>query len=157
MTKSKKQGKPSAPKINIEWNFDDAGWKSYQAFLKNDVALLIERAAKKKKYTFTVLCTNDKTIKKLNRDFRGKNKPTNVLSFPNDDENYLGDIALAIETIKREAKALKKPMKDYLAHLALHGFLHLLGYDHMTDTEAKEMEALETKILTEYGYTRPYE
>lgn len=109
----------------------------------------------------SVLLTSDAAIRELNRDHRGKDKPTNVLSFPTagPDEPLqplLGDIVLARETLIREAEAEGKPFADHLRHLAVHGTLHLLGYDHETDAEAEEMEALETAILAELGVPDPY-
>lgn len=99
---------------------------------------------------------SDKDIRILNRDFRGQDKPTNVLSFPNDEGGYLGDIALSGETIAREAQEQEKPEKDHMTHMILHGFLHLLGYDHVEETEAEEMEALEIRLLEEFKVKNPY-
>ncbi|WP_024515131.1 rRNA maturation RNase YbeY [Bradyrhizobium sp. Tv2a-2] len=113
-----------------------------------------------------VMLTDDAAIRTLNRDFRGIDKPTNVLSFPApethgaDDEDVaphaLGDIAIAYETLRREAEEEAKPFLNHLSHLAVHGFLHLIGYDHETDDEADEMEALETAILAQLGIPDPY-
>ncbi len=104
----------------------------------------------------TVLLTNDARLRDLNRQFRGKNKPTNVLSFPSDEPGYLGDIAIAYGVTAAEAKKDKKTLSDHAAHLALHGTLHLLGYDHETDREAGIMEALETRLLSKLGIADPY-
>ncbi len=99
---------------------------------------------------------DDAHIQELNRDFKNKDKPTNVLSFPMDGP-MLGDIVLARETIVIEAEQQHKKVEDHLSHLIVHGFLHLLGYDHMNETEAAEMEALEIKALSEMGIDNPYE
>ncbi len=106
-----------------------------------------------------VLLTDDAAIRRLNGSFRGIDKPTNVLSFPaapNDPSGALGDIAIAFETTAREAEAEGKPLANHLSHLAVHGFLHLIGYDHGEDAQAEEMESLERKILRALGVPDPY-
>ena len=112
----------------------------------------------------TLLFTSDAEMQVLNRGWRGKDKPTNVLSFPAPDmpvpegeATPLGDIALACETVSREAAEQGKPLADHTAHLIVHGTLHLLGYDHETDGEAEEMESEERKILARLGIADPYE
>jgi probable rRNA maturation factor len=94
----------------------------------------------------------------LNAEFRGKDQPTNVLSFPAamGAEDTLGDIALAYETVAREAKEQNKTFLHHAQHLILHGVLHLLGYDHETDAQARIMEALETRLLDTIGIADPY-
>ena len=110
----------------------------------------------------SLLFADDATIRVLNRDWRGKDKATNVLSFPPPDTGFpegpepMGDIALALETVTREANDEGKPFADHLAHLLVHGFLHLAGYDHETDEEAEEMEALERSILATLAIPDPY-
>jgi probable rRNA maturation factor len=111
-----------------------------------------------------VLFTSDAEVRVLNRDFRGIDAPTNVLSFPaaaeqiahDGDAIHLGDIALALETIEREAKEQGKPLLHHVSHLIVHGTLHLLGYDHDTDAAAEAMEAHETAILGRLGIPDPY-
>jgi len=113
-----------------------------------------------------VMLTDDAGIRTLNNNWRGIDKPTNVLSFPalqptgplgeDDPPRMLGDIAIAYETMRREADEAQKPFEHHLSHLTVHGFLHLIGYDHETDDEAEEMEALETKILAQLGIPDPY-
>jgi probable rRNA maturation factor len=108
----------------------------------------------------SLLFTDDAHIRQLNAQWRGQDKPTNVLSFPGAGEietaPLLGDIALAFETTAREAREQGKPLADHVAHLVVHGFLHLVGYDHKTDGEAEEMEALERAILKHMGVPDPY-
>jgi probable rRNA maturation factor len=109
-----------------------------------------------------VTLSDDAAILALNHRWRGKNAPTNVLSFPAPSypglevPRFLGDVVLAFETIEREAKAEDKAIDEHLAHLVVHGVLHLLGYDHATDAEAQEMEALEIRILATIGIADPY-
>ena len=105
-----------------------------------------------------VLLTSDEAVADLNQRFRQKSGPTNVLSFPaaETSDNHLGDIALAWGVVKREADARGLSLQDHLAHLVLHGFLHLQGYDHQADAEAERMEALEVRILAALGIANPY-
>jgi probable rRNA maturation factor len=109
------------------------------------------------------LClADDAALRALNARWRGIDKPTNVLSFPSapsdrvGQASTLGDIALAYETLAREAEDLGVPLADHFRRLLAHGFLHLIGYDHETDAEAERMEALETRILARLGAADPY-
>jgi probable rRNA maturation factor len=108
------------------------------------------------------LClADDSALRALNLSWRGIDKPTNVLSFPAapgrvGEAPALGDIALAYETLAREAEDLGVSLADHYRHLLVHGFLHLIGYDHETDAEAERMEALEAKILARLGVADPY-
>ena len=103
-------------------------------------------------------------MRRLNRTFRGKDVPTNVLSFPSqklpgaasDDGAYLGDVVLAAETVRQEAIELGIEPRHHLQHLVVHGLLHLLGYDHQADAAAEEMERLEAEILATIGVADPY-
>jgi probable rRNA maturation factor len=121
----------------------------------------------------TVLLVSDRQIKKINSQFRGQNKPTNVLSFPSLDENLirksglkkavgscdyllLGDVIISYETVKKESLAQKKKFHDHLSHLILHSILHLIGYDHQEEKMATKMESLEIKILKKLGLPNPY-
>jgi probable rRNA maturation factor len=105
-----------------------------------------------------VLLTDDATIRTMNATWRGLDKPTNVLSFPAGDSAapHLGDIAIALETVARESALENKRFLDHLAHLSIHGYLHLIGFDHETDREAERMEHLETRILASLGIADPY-
>jgi probable rRNA maturation factor len=106
-----------------------------------------------------IVLADDSTLRALNRDWRGIDAPTNVLSFPakNAAAGYLGDIILGYETVSREARAEGKPLAHHVAHLAVHGFLHLLGYDHERTADALRMERLERQILRRLGIPDPYE
>ena len=122
-----------------------------------------------------IVLTDDSAIRTLNRNWRQKNAATNVLSFPVRENlprrlpraekqrakigrvpSLLGDIVIAYETTEREARAERKPFAHHLTHLAVHGFLHLVGYDHVADEEAEAMEGLETAILARLGVPDPY-
>jgi probable rRNA maturation factor len=105
-----------------------------------------------------LLLTSDLAVQALNARFRGQDKPTNVLAFPAppNAERFLGDVALAFETCAREAAEQGKPLGHHLQHLVAHGVLHLLGYDHMTEAEASEMEGLERAVLAGLGIADPY-
>ncbi|MDB5653102.1 MAG: hypothetical protein JWQ94_715 [Tardiphaga sp.] len=115
-----------------------------------------------------IMLTDDAGIRTLNQNWRGIDKPTNVLSFPAlqppsgvepddaDAPRMLGDIAIAYETTRREADEEDKTFEHHLSHLAVHGFLHLVGYDHEKDGEAEAMEALEREILAQLGIADPY-
>jgi probable rRNA maturation factor len=110
--------------------------------------------------TLAIVLTDDAAMRALNGRWRGRAEPTNVLSFPAADraarDGALGDIAIAYETTAREAEAEGKRFADHLAHLAVHGFLHLLGYDHQSADEADAMERLERMILARLGIADPY-
>jgi probable rRNA maturation factor len=108
-----------------------------------------------------IVLSHDSAIRALNRTWRGKDAPTNVLSFPAaappaGARRFLGDIVLAYQTLAREAAAEGKPFRHHLAHLAVHGYLHLLGHDHETGREARAMERLEIAILARMGIPDPY-
>jgi probable rRNA maturation factor len=113
-----------------------------------------------------IMLTDDAGIRTLNSNWRGIDKATNVLSFPalqpsgrngpEDAPRILGDIAIAYETTRREADDEQKPFDHHLSHLAVHGFLHLIGYDHEKDDDALAMEALEAEILAQLGIPDPY-
>src|ERR1700731_1763367 len=113
-----------------------------------------------------VMLTDDAGIRTLNSNWRGIDKPTNVLSFPalqpsgpggpDEAPRMLGDIAIAYETTRRQADDEQKPFDHHLSHLAVHGFLHLIGYDHEKDSDPEAMETLEQEILAQLGIPDPY-
>jgi probable rRNA maturation factor len=110
----------------------------------------------------SLLLTGDAAVQALNREWRGQDKPTNVLSFPASGQpglpgpRHLGDIALAYETLAREADQERKPLLDHATHLIVHGMLHLLGFDHELEAEAQIMEGLEIQALATLGVGDPY-
>src|SRR5262249_12706840 len=198
----KRRSHPPAVEIMV----DSAQWKA-----KRNTKALLQRAITAAAAAVptcggevAIVLTDDKAIRVLNRDWRKKNTPTNVLSFPAQDpraalareasgtsastrvlqcamrgkctsaraghspkagssaraahgtRRLLGDIVIAYETTEREARAERKPFAHHLTHLAVHGFLHLVGYDHVADDEAQAMEGLETSILAGLGVPDPY-
>lgn len=146
--------------VPIEILIEDPRWQA-----EGDLRPVLRRAARRalrqaegRAGPLTLLLTDDPAVRRLNREFRGKDKPTNVLSFPApaNPEGLLGDIALAYGVTAREAAAGRKSLADHAAHLVVHGVLHLLGYDHETEAEAAIMEPLETAILAGLGIADPY-
>ena len=109
----------------------------------------------------SIVLAGDSFVHQLNLEYRSIDKPTNVLSFPvpfvDVPMRPMGDIVLALETVMREAKEQKKTFEEHLTHLLIHGALHLSGYDHILDEEAKVMESLEIEKVTSLGFANPYE
>lgn len=110
----------------------------------------------------SLLIVDEEEGAELNRQWRGKEGPTNVLSFPSDlpaelDLSLLGDLIICVPVVERESIEQEKSLNSHWAHMIVHGTLHLLGYDHIEDQEAKEMESLETEILGQLGYPDPYQ
>jgi len=133
---------------------EDPGWRRHrglQARLKQ-AAAAAARAAKLRG-EITILLADDARLESLNHDFRGKSKPTNVLSFPSAEG---GDVAIAHGVVTREAKEQGKRFADHAIHLAVHGVLHLAGHDHIKPKDARVMEPLEVKILKRLGIADPY-
>ncbi len=139
---------------------EDKRWRKDEATLK-----LIRRAARSalKEASrlqagkgITILLADDARLRRLNRQFRGKNRATNVLSFNASDSSYLGDMAVALDSVEKQARAQKKSVPAHAAHLVVHGILHLIGYDHASETDAATMERLETIILSRLGLSDPY-
>lgn len=158
---------------------EDARWEAL------DLEALADRAAEaafaelgifSAGFTFALLACDDARIKELNAEFREKDKPTNVLSWPSEergadepggvpelpepgddvDPEELGDIAMAFETCAREAEEAGRPMADHVTHLVIHALLHLLGYDHIEDADATLMEGIEVRALARLGIADPY-
>jgi probable rRNA maturation factor len=154
----------AAPEIDVL--VESALWKAApetEATLRRAVAAAAA-ALSTKHVELAIVLSDDSAIRLLNRDWRGIDAATNVLSFPTKGAAratgaapvLLGDIVLAYETIAREAEQEHKPFADHLAHLAVHGFLHLLGYDHERDEDAEKMESIERKILARLAIPNPY-
>lgn len=146
---------------SIQLEFGDARWRKVRglsARLKAAAERALRRGGGPSRAGLTILLASDARLKALNHDFRGLNKPTNVLSFPAaaNAERYVGDVALAYGVTRKEAAAAGKTLSDHAAHLVVHGVLHLLGFDHMRPRQAKVMEPLETAILAEFGIADPY-
>lgn len=125
-----------------------------------------ENKPKNNKMELSLKTVSSDEIKKLNKQYRGKDKKTNVLSFPSKSKDsiywpessryHLGDIVICPEIIELEAKRQKKEIKSHWCHIVIHGFLHLFGFDHVSDSGAKEMELLEKKICIYLGFNDPY-
>ncbi len=133
-----------------------------EATIRRAIAAAAEAAPKPESEVCVVL-TDDATVRELNRNWRGLDKATNVLSFPAAEPpgpagpvRHLGDVVIAYETMVREADIDQKLFLHHLSHLTVHGYLHLLGYDHESDAEAEAMEELERKILARLDVPDPY-
>ncbi|MBI1300448.1 MAG: rRNA maturation RNase YbeY [Alphaproteobacteria bacterium] len=159
------------PKYDIDIIIHEDGWHHYIPDIRDYTQTIISKALDaalkaNKRAEVSVMLTHDSFIRELNKKYRNKDAPTNVLSFPQSDEKSLkspipfislGDIVLAYETISREAKEQDKPIMDHMAHLLVHGCLHLLHYDHDNDEAAEKMEQLEIEILKSMELKNPYE
>ena len=153
--------------MNVSIEVEDESWLALaglDALAQKAVDAALAGASVKEPGEVALLFTDDSAIAEINAEWRGKDKPTNVLSFPAPDmpvpegeARHLGDIVLAHGVIAREAAEQVKTLHDHTAHLIVHGVLHLLGYDHETDAEAEEMERLEAAILNRLGIADPYE
>jgi len=160
-------GRASSSRPNISIVIREPNWRENLALVR-----VVRRAAQLAAHTPTagnvqridtpaasVLLSSDKHVQELNRAFRRKNKPTNVLAFPAVPEAvpYLGDVALAYGVVRQEASVQGKSLSAHAAHLTIHGILHLLGYDHHASNDAKIMENQEILLLARLGIANPYE
>ncbi len=139
----------------------DTKWRDARglgARLKRAAAEALAHGGGEADAELTILLTSDRHLRTLNLSFRGEDRPTNVLSFPSSmgARGYLGDIAIAYRMTMKEAKDAGRSLIDHATHLAVHGVLHLLGFDHVTARQAKIMEPLETKVLKALGVADPY-
>jgi len=127
----------------------------FQLWLDKTVSLFQPQAE------VTIRVVDEQESHQLNHEYRGKDKPTNVLSFPFEappgvEIDLLGDLIICRQVVEREAEEQNKPLQSHWAHMVVHGSLHLLGYDHIEDDEAEEMESLETEIMQSMGFEDPY-
>ena len=135
----------------------DAAWAKALPGVERLVRKAARAALGVRMTSLTVALSDDRRVRTLNKRDRRKDKPTNVLSYPSGEKAFLGDVVLARQTVWREAREQKKAPADHLAHLVVHGTLHLLGHDHETsDADAERMEALERRILKRLGIRDPY-
>jgi probable rRNA maturation factor len=151
--------------LSIETSVESDSWRSIANLDALVERCLAEALAETDEHVrdgaeVSLLFCDDARIRDLNARFRGMDKPTNVLSFPGPEPietaHVLGDIAIAYETVAREAEEQGKPLPHHLCHMIVHGFLHLLGFDHETDEEAEAMEADEARVLQRMGIADPY-
>ena len=152
--------------IDLEISTEASGWETSIPDLEELVGRAVDAAVAAApnppgEATLSVLLTDDAAIRELNAAWRQQDKPTNVLSFPapaipGPGPRHLGDIALAFETMVREAETEGKTLQDHLSHLVIHGVLHLLGFDHELEAEAEIMESLEVAALRSLGIADPY-
>ncbi len=158
---------PSSPAIAVDIALEAEAWGGegrWRPLIERAVAAVAARPEPivPEAAELSLVLADDARVRDLNRQWRGKDQPTNVLSFPAsdaDDEEpgpLLGDVVLAYETCAREAAEDGKPIEDHVTHLVVHGLLHLFGWDHESDDEAEEMEALETEILAGLGIADPH-
>ena len=153
-------GSPPAPRLSVSYAVPRAGVPSPASF-RQWVAAALHGARRRKPAEVAIRIVDTNEGQALNRDYRGKDYATNVLSFPAElppgvDLPLIGDLAICAPVVTREAGEQGKKPRDHWAHLTVHGTLHLLGYDHLEDSEAEAMEALETRILAGLGIADPY-
>ncbi|MBS0524946.1 MAG: rRNA maturation RNase YbeY [Proteobacteria bacterium] len=147
----------TAARAKVDVVLIDAAWARALPGVERLVRKAARAVLRAKTRSLTVALSDDKRVQALNKRDRRKDKPTNVLSYPSGEKAFLGDIVLARQTVWREAREQKKTPADHVAHLVVHGTLHLLGYDHETsDADAERMEALERRILKKLGIADPY-
>lgn len=146
-----------ASRTTVEVVVLDPAWAKALPGIERLVRKAARAATANRKLSLVVALADDRRVRALNARDRKKDKPTNVLSYPSGERASLGDIVLARQTVWREAKEQGKTPADHLAHLVVHGTLHLMGYDHETsEADAERMEALERRILAKLGIADPY-
>ena len=146
----------------ITYNIGDKGWKKHFPHFKKYIGQAVNETLNQmdikidEDIVVSILLTSNNEIKKLNNQYRKKNEPTNVLSFLINDNPLLGDIILCHSVIKKEALAQKKSIDDHYAHLVIHGYLHLIGFDHTKNDDELTMENKEIAVLKKLGIKNPY-
>ncbi len=140
--------------MKVYVNYENKNWKKYKIDFEKIANTAISAVYKDSEISITLV--DDKQIHALNKKYRGIDKPTNVLSFELGDDVLLGDIFISIDTVKREADEAKISVEEHTAHMIVHGVLHLQGFDHIKENEAKIMEGKEVQILKKLGYKNPY-
>ena len=170
MTSSAHQQMPGASGHHaLELDVRDSRWADVipdvYVFIKRAVETTYQAVGEAGPFELSVVLTDDPTIQCLNKEFRKKDQPTNVLSFAVRDtgqvhspglSEVLGDVVISFDTMAREAGEIRKEIPDHFCHLLVHGVLHVLGYDHVHDKDAVEMEALETYVLKTLGLSDPW-
>ncbi len=136
-------------------NYNDKRWKKYNINFAKIANMVVGKKYKDAEVSITLV--DDAEIHALNKIYRNMDKPTNVLSFELGDDILLGDIYISLDTVVREAKDAKISVEEHVAHMVVHGMFHLLGYDHLTDAQAKVMEAKEIAVLKKLGIKNPYQ
>jgi len=144
--------------VSVTLLIEEPRWRANRglgARIRRAALLAIARGGRGKG-AVSVLLADDAALRALNAGFRGRDKPTNVLSFPSALNGYLGDVAIAYGTAAAEARRQAKSLSDHTLHLVVHGVLHLQGYDHEQGRDARVMESLETEVLAELGVADPH-
>ena len=156
---------PSAARLETEVVRRSPDWKAAPVAdaalaLAAEAAFAASPPTEAETYGLTIVLSGDEEVRGLNRTWRGKDTPTNVLSFPAGAQpgapRQLGDVVLAFETVAREADAQELALSDHVSHLVVHGVLHLLGFDHVSEEEADKMESTERRLLASLGIADPY-
>jgi probable rRNA maturation factor len=149
---------PASPGVQVEVVVEDPAWRRFlpraEALARRAVAAAL--AGSGADGLVTVLLADDRALRRLNGEHRGRDKPTNVLSFPGGAPGYLGDIALALGVVRREAEAGGKSLPAHFAHLVAHGALHLVGHDHLAAGEARRMERAEARAMHRMRLPNPW-
>jgi probable rRNA maturation factor len=145
------------PATSVDVVVLDPAWAKALPGIERLVRKAARAATANRKRSLVIALADDRRVRALNARDRKKDRPTNVLSYPSGEHAFLGDIVLARQTVWREARAQGKTPVDHVAHLVVHGTLHLMGYDHETsEADAERMEALERRILAKLGIADPY-
>lgn len=150
---------PMSTEIEVQYGLPDGGWPSPGQIRAWAVAALPEWTSDDRgPAELVVRVVDEAEIRGLNRQYRHRDKPTNVLSFPCDAAvaGLLGDLVISAPVVEREAREQGKTLDAHFAHMVVHGVLHLLGYDHLNDADAAVMEARERVVLASLGYVDPY-